>query len=80
MTNREWLENLSNESFAEWLTDLSNGKFYPEDLCMDFCPNARKNGTCTKCDANGDIECDLSINEMITHWLKSKKNNKVNEF
>lgn len=73
MTNREWLENLSNESFAEWLSDLSNGKFYPADLCKDFCASAGKNGKCTKCNSDGDIECDLSINEIITHWLKSER-------
>lgn len=59
----------------EWLTDLSNGKLYPEDLylCMDFCPNARKNGTCTKCDASGDIECKLSIQDIIIHWLNTER-------
>ena len=36
MTNKEWLSSLSDEELADWLTDLSNGKFYPEDLCMDF--------------------------------------------
>lgn len=73
MTNRDWLTSLSDEEFADWLTDLSNGKLNPADLCIDFSPNAKKNGTCTNCDANGDIDCDLSISEIITLWLKSER-------
>lgn len=42
MTNRDWLTSLSDEEFADWLTDLSNGKLYPADLCIDFSPNAKK--------------------------------------
>ena len=43
MTNKEWLASLSDEELTDWLTDLSSGKFYPADFCIDFCPNARKN-------------------------------------
>lgn len=42
MTNKEWLKTLSDEELSDWLTDLSNGKFYPADFCIDFCSNARK--------------------------------------
>lgn len=74
MTNKEWLKTLSDEELSDWLTDLSNGKFYPADLCMDFCDYARKNGTCTKCNADGDIDCELSIRDMIYYWLKAQSN------
>lgn len=73
MTNKEWLKSLSDEELADWLTNLSNVKFSPEDLCMDFCPNARKNGTCTKCNADGDIDCELSVQGIITRWLNAEK-------
>lgn len=73
MTNKDWLKTLSDEELADWLTDLSNGKFYPEDLCMDFCPNARKNGTCVKCDANGDIDCELPVQDIIVKWLNAER-------
>ena len=73
MTNKEWLKTLSDEELSDWLTDLSNGKFYPADFCMDFCPNARKNGTCTKCDANGDIDCELPVQDIIVQWLNAER-------
>ena len=64
---------LSDEELSDWLTDLSNGKFYPADFCMDFSANARKNGTCTKCDANGDIDCKFPIQDIIVQWLNDEK-------
>lgn len=73
MTNKEWLITLSDEELSDWLTDLSNGKFYPADFCIDFCANARKNGTCTKCDASDDIDCELSIQDIIVRWLKAER-------
>ena len=73
MTNKEWLKTLSDEELSDWLTDLSTGKFYPADFCIDFCANARKNGTCTKCDASGDIDCELSIQDIIVRWLKAER-------
>ena len=73
MTNKEWLKTLSDEELSDWLTDLSNGKFYPADFCIDFCANARKNGTCTKCDASGDIDCELSIQDIIVRCLKAER-------
>lgn len=73
MTNKEWLASLSDEELADWLTDLSNGKFYSADFCIDFFPNARKNGTCAKCNAAGDIDCELSIQDIIIRWLNAER-------
>lgn len=44
MTNKEWLKTLSDKELSDWLTDLSNGKFYPADFCMDFVPMPERTG------------------------------------
>lgn len=73
MTNKDWLISLNDEELADWLTDLSNGKLYPADFCIDFCQNARKDGTCSKCDANGDIDCELPVQAIIVQWLNAER-------
>ncbi|MEE0558816.1 MAG: hypothetical protein UC361_05190 [Bulleidia sp.] len=75
MTNRELLEAMDNRALAEWLSDLSERKIPLKDFCIGFCSYADKNGRCTKLDAAGDIDCELSISDMIYHWLKAENSN-----
>lgn len=75
MTNREHLEAMDDRALSEWLSDLSAGKIPLKDFCIGFCSCADKNGRCTKLDAAGDIDCELSISDMIYHWLKAENIN-----
>lgn len=73
MKNREWLETMNDRTLAEWLGSLSEGKIPLTDFCVGFCRHADKAGHCTKLDAAGDIDCELSISDMIYHWLKAER-------
>ena len=73
MTNRKRLEAMDDRALAEWLGDLSAGKIPLKDFCIGFCSYADKSGRCTKLDATGDIDCNLSVEEMIWHWLKAER-------
>lgn len=73
MKNRKWLETMNDRTLSEWLGDLSERKIPLKDFCIGFCRHADKNGRCTKLDATGDIDCELSISDMIYHWLKAER-------
>lgn len=75
MTNREHLEAMDDRTLSEWLSDLTERKIPLKDFCIGFCSYADKNGRCTKLDTAGDIECELSISDMIYHWLKAENSN-----
>lgn len=75
MTNRECLGTMDDRALAEWLGNLSAAKIPLKDFCIGFCRHADKNGHCTKLDAAGDIDCELSISDMIYHWLKAESSN-----
>lgn len=72
MTNRESLEAMDDIALAQWLSNLSERKIPLEEFCS-FCSYVNKNGRCMKLTAEGDIDCELSIAEMIWHWLKADK-------
>ena len=73
MKNREFLEKMTDRELAKWLSDLSAGKIPLSGFCNGFCSHADKAGHCTKLDAAGDIDCELSISDMIYHWLKAER-------
>ncbi len=73
ITNRDFLEAMDDRTLAEWLTDFSSGKIPLSAFCIGFCSYADKNGRCTKLDANSDIDCDLSVKDMIWHWLEAEQ-------
>lgn len=73
MKNREFLKKMTDKELAKWLSDLSAGKIPLTGFCIGFCSYADKSGRCTKLDTAGDIECNLSVEEMIWHWLKAER-------
>ena len=47
MTNREWLESLSDDELAEWLTRLHCHQICPELFCKAFCRFVGSEDCCT---------------------------------
>lgn len=73
MTNREFLKKMTDRELAKWLFDLSAGKIPLTGFCNGVCSYADKTGHCTKLDAAGDIDCELSISDMLYNWLKAER-------
>ena len=72
-TNRELLKTMNDRELAKWLSDLSAGKIPLTGFCNGFCSYADITGRCTKLDSSGDIDCELTVGDMIFQWLKAKK-------
>ena len=75
MTNRRYLESLDDRAFAEWMSNLSDGKIPLKEFCKGFCNYSDETGKCTKLCDDGDIDCTLSITDMIFYWLKAEQKN-----
>ena len=65
MTNREWLNSLSDEEFA---------KEYNKSLLVDTCTMK-----CSRFCKESIYDCDNDCNKNIEEWLKANKGEIINE-
>lgn len=72
MTNREWLESLSDDELAEWLTRLHCHQICPELFCKAFCRFVGSEDCCTKTDQFGNIACEYNMEDILFLWLQAK--------
>ena len=76
MTNREWLNKLNDKDYTDFLNDLATGRMFPEDFCSRQYGKTEKDGVCRRCCDDKEVKCDLSVHDMLYHWLKSGKEEK----
>lgn len=73
MNEFEYLKTLNTQEFAQWLLQVEEGDFLPDDLlCAKKCGYADNAGDCTAFSRDGEFAgCIYTALERIEMWLDS---------